>query len=454
MKQTSLRTFLLAAGYSALAVLVLLATVIFVAVARGYSYDFDKGEITQQALLEIVTLPKGALVNVDSGAKVDHSPFRVGIDSGEHTIKITEPGYRDWEKTVTLGNFEVQYHDYITLIPDSINTTLVREVPNISLFSQSPDQKSMVIVESTNPGELTLLSVGGGQNTIALTDDNAKKLEINSVKWSLDSVVMLVTTKTKQSYLVNVNSGKSSNVTDIVGSLKGEISFVGARHDLLYLDSGSEFRFVDVNSKTLSSVIAKDYFDISVMNQNLIAVLMKTEIRLIDSSGGLINTIPLSGVESDWQIHSNTFGGTYRLLVEKGATKQIELLAYNDPKYQIGDVIVEFNGVLHSQNTHQRFIIVENEDLFLTYDVELRQSNEFRLGGKISTPLSWASDYHLATVIDGQSYVLEYDGANMQKIGPSEKFQLYFSHDMKKIYTITTSDITNKKALLGNILSD
>ena len=64
---------------------------------------------TSEAGAELVvnSNPSGADIQID-GSFVGNTPSKIGAKPGEHTIDITKPGYKMWERKITLTSGEVE----------------------------------------------------------------------------------------------------------------------------------------------------------------------------------------------------------------------------------------------------------------------------------------------------------------------------------------------------------
>jgi len=60
-----------------------------------------------QATLRIESTPPGADIDLD-GAFAGNTPSEVGVPTGEHTIKITKPGYKAWERKIRISTGTVK----------------------------------------------------------------------------------------------------------------------------------------------------------------------------------------------------------------------------------------------------------------------------------------------------------------------------------------------------------
>jgi len=60
-----------------------------------------------QATMQVESTPAGADIELD-GAFAGNTPSALGVTTGEHTIKITKPGYKVWERKIRISTGTVK----------------------------------------------------------------------------------------------------------------------------------------------------------------------------------------------------------------------------------------------------------------------------------------------------------------------------------------------------------
>ncbi|HZU23264.1 MAG TPA: PEGA domain-containing protein [Terriglobales bacterium] len=68
----------------------------------------DQNTSKSAAMFDVTSQPPGADVEIDGGF-VGNTPSSIGVDPGDHTIKISKKGYKDWERKVkaTSGSVKI-----------------------------------------------------------------------------------------------------------------------------------------------------------------------------------------------------------------------------------------------------------------------------------------------------------------------------------------------------------
>ncbi|MBN2411147.1 PEGA domain-containing protein [candidate division KSB1 bacterium] len=70
----------------------------------------------EKSLVNINSTPSGATVYIDN-SNAGVTPLRIGINPGQHTIKIFKTNYSDWEKVVQIDQGENNFVAELSLLP-------------------------------------------------------------------------------------------------------------------------------------------------------------------------------------------------------------------------------------------------------------------------------------------------------------------------------------------------
>lgn len=66
----------------------------------------DSTATEQKVVLEIASNPSGADIEID-GAFSGNSPSSIGVAPGDHTIRLSKSGYKDWERLIRVSSGRV-----------------------------------------------------------------------------------------------------------------------------------------------------------------------------------------------------------------------------------------------------------------------------------------------------------------------------------------------------------
>lgn len=143
-------------------VLFILVTPLVIFYSQGYRFDADSKKITQSGAFFLKVAPKQAKIYIDGRLKKETNFFfgSVLIENllpKKYKIRIEKDGYFAWEKNLEIKEREVTEAKNITLIPEKPSFTLLTpgqtdETTEIKDFWFSPDEKKMVLYESSKEG--------------------------------------------------------------------------------------------------------------------------------------------------------------------------------------------------------------------------------------------------------------------------------------------------------------
>jgi len=64
-------------------------------------------DVGAQATLEISSVPLAAEIELD-GSFSGNTPSSIGVAAGEHTIRISKPGFKVWERKIKTSTGDVK----------------------------------------------------------------------------------------------------------------------------------------------------------------------------------------------------------------------------------------------------------------------------------------------------------------------------------------------------------
>lgn len=106
--------------------------------SAGYRFDFRNGLLRETGSLSVDIHPKDASVYLD-GLKIDQSiPVRLNnLTPHKYTLRLSLPGYYDWEKQIEINKNQTTYIKGLTLLKKDHPIKILKETAkNISLSSE------------------------------------------------------------------------------------------------------------------------------------------------------------------------------------------------------------------------------------------------------------------------------------------------------------------------------
>lgn len=117
--------------------------------AAGFRYDWQNGFLRETGGLSIDILPDTARVSLDGLLLKDTMPVRLkNITPRKYQIKVSAPGYYDWEKEVTVNAEQTIYIKDIRLLKTALGTQMAPI--QFSKISLSPDGHYLLAIKNNN----------------------------------------------------------------------------------------------------------------------------------------------------------------------------------------------------------------------------------------------------------------------------------------------------------------
>lgn len=455
--------------FMCIAVVTLVTILVFVML--GYRYDQGDGRIEQGGLVQFDSLPNGAEVTIDGALFGTRTPTKTTLAAGDHTVTIGRNGYQTWHKTVNLVAGAVLWLNYARLIPSQLTTESVADFPVVSGVTASPDQKTMAIIEKSDTPVIQLADVSGDTvktSILTLPDssythpDAGKTQSFTLEDWDASSRYFLV----KHDYndaqtewlLVDSHDGTATkNISKLFDIQASKVVFSGNDNRILYALIGTDIRKLDVGASTLSRPLVTHAAEFAIFDQTTIVYTTAYDPTTGSRTVGYYedgdqNATPISTVKDDGTLPLHIalgryFGDMYTAINHGNTvtitTGDLPTLSNPNPRQQPVATVTVPGGVDHlSIRTEGRFVIMQNQGTYMTYDLELKKVTTTTLKG--TTPftheLGWIDGYMPWSDRDGMLRLYEFDGANQHDIMPVVPgMTVDLSQNGKYIYGISKS---------------
>lgn len=469
------RTFRLFMAYGLIIFVIVVGTFILSFALQGVDLFSRQTEI-RNGLLFVESKPVSAQININ-GDTSKRTGARFVLPEGNYNVKLTESGYRPWQKDVVVQGGKVVYHVYPKLIPTDITSSagyVFGATPQ--LYTQSPDKRFIVTNSSDGPSQFITLDTDSPTATPlpwALptglwNTQEASTQRLEPVEWSTDNKHLLIAkiaqNGTKQ-YLM-VNREKPEESINLTTQLKLNQSDKVKLRDKKY----DQFYVLDTATKTLRKATITEGLDQTVVAQNVIAfspyandtVLYATDqgaelnqyaVRLLHGN----NTYALQPIvrsdtilldiarfQNDWYIvagstpqelttvYINPFDGNNQP-ISADASLPVEPI-----KPQLLIPLAGARFASFSENA--RFIGLQSAEAFSVYDAELKQVYSYKSPVLLpSTGAIWMDGHRYSVVTGGNEVIFEYDGQNMQTLAPAiDNTVAYFDKDYNNLFTLVS----------------
>ena len=474
-------------GYGLITIAISIATLVLLYEAYGYSLN-SQGQITQNGLLFISSQPTGASIYLNNTLYSSTTNTRAIIPAGPYNLKITDAGYRDWDRPVYVAGGDVQHFDYPFLFPTKLQTTDISDLStDPSIATQSPNQRWLLLGRSDNSGTFSLYDMSNPAKPVE-TDitlpSSVYTAGTGNETWGLEewagdntNVVLLhtyVTNGTTNREYIMLNVATPANSVN----LTKELNLSQQEQLSLYNGSTSQFYIYDpvaqnlqhVNSdgsvdSTLPHVIAyKTYGTNQILYvtdhspDGKITAGQDSVVLLDGHQSYILRTLPADAASydlnmaqyaGDWYVAVAASNGSFvyiymdpqnQLLGSDGYPDPWRRLPLNDPSY-----------LAFSANT--QFLMAESGQNFYVYDFENIAQYSYTATQPLDQPqahATWMDGDRIMYVSNGKMVVFDYDYRNQQTlVAANPAYVPVFSANYKYLYTLRpgSADGTVKPAL-------
>ncbi len=470
-RKKRLRSVKVIVSEALMVVAVIIMVVVLAFLVSGYWIN-SEGEVSQQGLLQLSSVPTGATVELDGSELpwIERTNMSRNVASGQHTIVLTREGYDTWTKTVNVSEGLLYRIHYPRLFLAERTREPALDAANFSVATISPDHSYLILLNNTTEwsavnlnnedlkpvtidvAELFMATAGqaaagqaeaGQAETAGVEATEAAAPvpfngEILDVSWDRDSSHALFEVKfgeTVEWLLLDVKNPKNSvNISRQFGGSFSEIQILdNSSNNLLVVQNGNLHK-IDLGAKAISSVLVENVEDFDHYNQNEVVFSAKR-----------------SGVpEGEPQHYVGYFQIGDAEIKELERTEQpalVTLSKFYEDKYIA--VLVGGELTVHKKDNFDE-VVKEFMLSFAPEELVVGHNGEFqtmRLGTRIATldmesmtvnewgvegeGFDWIDNDMIYTTVDGKLVVYDYDGLNRREIasGVTARFPAAITDD-------------------------
>lgn len=461
----------LLAGYLLMAIVLAMATWLLLNSSFGYWVDPKTGGVIQNGTVFVDSQPSGSTVTLDGNEQGSRTSTRLVLPgSKQYSIKLSNNGYRSWERTFSLDGGKIERITYPLLIPKTVDTTedqLYADKPQQS--SQSIDRKWLLVAQVGQPMSYDLYDLTNPSAPpavvaipVGLITDPTKTTTINVVEWAADNRHVLLQRLFNESseffMLDTVNQASSVNINTALTVAPTSVSLRDKKADQLYIYDavGGTLRQGDLRNKTVSGAILSNILAYKTLGSDMIlyathqgAVAEKLNYRIRESDKGSYMLKSVADT-TNYLMAATEYDGTPYFVI--GSQADDAVYVYRDPlpalKGQsqspllISAVLRLTSPKFVTFSPSKQYISVQSANKIVVYDLEGDRQYQVNLRHTIAAtePVKWMDGHHFSFVENGSSYIVDFEGSNDQRIVPSiADGGPYFSPDLKTVVTIAPS---------------
>ena len=444
-----LRRFAITIGYLLAACLVVGLTIGLVAYGQGYSYNFSQHRVVRTGIVIIQSTPGSVKVSLDGKKPKKKTTYRQSFEAGSYTFTLAKDGYQTWTKTLKVLAGEVTLAQYVTLIPTDLRPQVVLATDPVTSQSLSHDHRHLAFVTSGAASAVYTSDFSSSKPTKVYTPAAATPTtpaeSLVSVTWSADASHLLVMSQVGGAITARVMAADGSGAVNLTDQYRFDFTslrFSGNDWKQLYWISPDGLRRLDLNSQSVSAVLADQVMQFQVEDDRLLYVqstALGQSLWSFDYRSHKQQLIAALVPSAHYGLAYTTYRGTSELAVVPAGTATGTL--YSDI---LGDnpvaqtIAHNVSDVSFSPDGH--LVVFSGPASVTTYDLD--QSNVFGspvsytfTPGALSLPPTWFDNFHLLLNENGQLVWREFDGQNAANFGPVQSSLTAFaSADAKSVY--------------------
>jgi hypothetical protein len=403
----------------------------------GYRYDTSYGILKKTGALSINIIPRTATVYLNGQNTNKKIPVQLtAIKPDIYHVKITEPGYYDWEKDVEIKDKQTSYIKDVRLIKKADPFLLASgSINNISL---SPNGTFLLYQNHlTTTNQAVLFHLESGKSHV-IADEIS--LKITATEWSFDQKYAFIQTSKNSLYIIDLERPDQS--FELASPQKNSIIKAHWRKTIvpeLYFESSNHVLY-SFNPTLKTSTLVKNLHEIgdwTVYNDEVWELSINSSTRaweitknsIITPQKAHIITDPrlLSTPLSEWRI-----AGVVNETVVLARQGTAEMILVEKDKY----LPVSADHIVASPN-HNSWLFFNNHELW-KYEEESGISLITRSSDGLKTVL--LLDSFSALLLIGQknnTVLFPYYFASHDFL--KESFQEIKADDRKRVLYFTTT---------------
>jgi hypothetical protein len=467
---------LLLIGYVCMAVAIIIATVVLVYQAYGFGID-KNGTVIQNGIVFFSSQPNPTKVYLNGTRAKFNTNARVALPASVYKVRMSRPGYQDWQHAIEVNGGSVTHYDYPFLFPKVVKTTTVAPLAAMpGLTTQSPDRRWLITNYVADPNNFTVYDLKNPTKsalTIGLPTDVAGKATASEhwqlVEWADDNQHILL----QHSFDANIeyilldrqNPEQSVNLTKTFDNTPASVGFNNKKYDQYYLYNSADrsLRTASLKATTtvnlLSDVLAyKSYGDNAVVfftsaDAPAGKVLLKQQIG---SRAVLLRSFPAS---TRYIVDLATYNNTPYVVAS--SVDENKVYIYKDPASQLAShpaqVIVPIQVLRVSSPDYESFsnnaqyILTEHGNQVAIYDIENKNGYNYDLATRAPLDsaqphVQWMDGDRLTYVSAGSSaktsmiQILDFDQTNQRSFIPGNPSAIpFFAPDYKYLYSFVAA---------------
>lgn len=428
--------------YSIMTLAVISIVTLLVMMVANYRYDRTTGTFEQRSLVQFVSTPSAATVEVDAATLNSTTSTKSSVEPGDRRFAVWREGYETWILNTTIPAGSLVWLDYIRLVPKERPIEVVRRYDAVEAAVASPNNRAIIsqldaatpsfryvdIAHDAPQGKTLQLPQSTYNLTSAETRADKKATPRFSLgTWNESSRYVLVWRtigKEKQLIILDTEDpSKSVNVSRQFSLPIESAAFAGRSGNALYITSGGAVRKLDISGGTITRSLVSNVASFTVNDATISYVSQpdsETGARTIgvyrDGDDEPVTLRTILDEKTPVSIATRAYyGSTYTVLSEG---KRVDIYQGHHDRGIDGMQLIASRTLDESIesvefNRTGSYILLRAEQSFTSYGIDRKLFHSNKLEQGQSGNLFWIDAMHLGLVSDGVLTMRDIDGTNV-----------------------------------------
>ncbi len=446
------KKILLICSYVLVAAIIVGGTLLLVSYGQGRSYDFKTRKFVSNGLLILGTTPSGARLTIGDKLTRRTTPYRSTFRVGQYDLKLTKEGYRPWSKRINVVASEVVNLALIIMVPEKLQTKTIASALDVSSIVASSDHKHVAAITGGEKPGLWRLTADRAIAEKVYTPGEGQQIQSGSLSRDGSHALLRVQYSDGVRLLyIDMGNGNTQDLSTEFKVALDDVRFSFSDSNRLYWLSTDGLRRIDVNSKTLSSVLADNVVNYTYDNDRVIYIQSSSVgkiIAVMNADGANKKTLVEGVAESpSYLLSYASFRDKDDLAVVPTANGQLTVYEsiYSD-NVVARTVTRDVNKVLPSDDGHY-FVFAHNQG-FGSYDIGRAKIYNGLYKEKVDA-ISWFNGAHVIVNSGDKTRLVEFDGGNSTDLGISSLGTASVGmHDQRRVLYV---DAKSKKVIVTDL---